>query len=172
MVGFRLWHFETCRPVLPMSVHRGRPEVSGASSNRRADPAPASVCPHAFFAIGIEHPFLVSVRKCSHDADPRQHRWAAPSRDQHQGFHRRQPFRGLMLGLRHLGNELPASSNVTSLATAPQRYRLVEFSFPAAINAWPANAATSCPMDGSCLSRCMQAILSLMTNGGPQNKAA
>jgi DnaJ-class molecular chaperone len=27
--------FETCRPMLPMSVHRGRPEVIGASSNRR-----------------------------------------------------------------------------------------------------------------------------------------
>ena len=27
--------FETCRPVPPMSVHRGRPEVIGASSNRR-----------------------------------------------------------------------------------------------------------------------------------------
>jgi hypothetical protein len=27
--------FETCRPVPPMSVGRGRPEVIGASSNRR-----------------------------------------------------------------------------------------------------------------------------------------
>jgi hypothetical protein len=27
--------FETCRPVPPMSVHRGRPEVIGASSSRR-----------------------------------------------------------------------------------------------------------------------------------------
>jgi hypothetical protein len=27
--------FETFRPMLPMSVHSGRPEVTGASSNRR-----------------------------------------------------------------------------------------------------------------------------------------
>jgi hypothetical protein len=27
--------FETCRPMLPMSVHRGRPEVTGARSNWR-----------------------------------------------------------------------------------------------------------------------------------------
>jgi len=30
-----LWHLETCRPLPPMSVHRERPEVTGALSNRR-----------------------------------------------------------------------------------------------------------------------------------------
>jgi hypothetical protein len=35
LADVRNWHFETCRPASPMSVHGGRLEVTGASSNRR-----------------------------------------------------------------------------------------------------------------------------------------
>jgi hypothetical protein len=51
-----------------------------------------------------EHPLDVTVQG-PHDADPRKHCRAADCRDQDQGFHRRLPLSGLMLGLWKLRNE-------------------------------------------------------------------
>ena len=35
---FRNWHLETCPPILRMSVHQERPEVTGAANRRPNDP--------------------------------------------------------------------------------------------------------------------------------------
>jgi hypothetical protein len=49
-----------------------------------------------FFAIGIEYPFLVPVRR-SPDANPGEHRGPAARRDKYKRFHRRLPLRRGML---------------------------------------------------------------------------
>jgi hypothetical protein len=52
------------------------------------------------FAIGIEHALDVAVQR-SHDANVREHRWAAVAfGDQDQGFYRGLPLLDLLFALR------------------------------------------------------------------------
>ena len=53
------------------------------------------------FPIRIEMANVMAVQR-PHDADARKHRRATERRHQDQGFHRRLPFRGRVLGLRQL----------------------------------------------------------------------
>src|SRR5258708_7014786 len=85
------------------------------------------------FAIGIKHPLDVSVQR-THDPDAREHRRFARRRHQDQGPHRCLPLRSLMLGLRKLGDVVAGILERDELATARQRYRFVEPSFPTAIS--------------------------------------
>jgi hypothetical protein len=53
--------------------------------------------------------------------------------DKDQGFHRRLPFRRRVLGLRALRDVGASLVQRDELATARQRDRIIEWSFPAAI---------------------------------------
>ena len=57
--------------------------------------------PVSTLARGIKFLNVAAVQR-PHDADARKHRRATERRHQDQGFHRRLPFRGRVLGLRQL----------------------------------------------------------------------
>jgi hypothetical protein len=85
------------------------------------------------FPIWIELANVAAVQ-CSHDANPRKHRWAARRRDQDQGFHCSLPFRGRMLGLRKLRDVLAGILKGDELAPAWQRYWIIKSPLPAALS--------------------------------------
>src|ERR1700682_1387807 len=94
---------------------------------RRTAWSPSPVCaasPMMLFARR-EHPLDVTVQG-PHDADPRKHCRAADCRDQDQGFHRRLPLSGLMLGLWKLRSEFAGVLERDKLASLWQRNRFVE----------------------------------------------
>jgi hypothetical protein len=74
-----------------------------------------------------------SQAKHLHDADSGEHRRPTQRRDQDQGFHRRLPFLGFVLGLRQLRDVLAGNLKGDELATAGKRDRIVERPFPTAI---------------------------------------
>jgi hypothetical protein len=84
-------------------------------------------------AVQIELANMVAVQ-CPHDADPREHRRAVRFRDQDQRFHGSLPLRRRVLGLRKLRDVGAGVLQRDELAAARQRNRLVEPSFPAALN--------------------------------------
>ena len=77
---------------------------------------------------------LLVTTESSRHPYPRKHRRPAFRRDQDQGFHRCQPFRRLVLGLRQLGDLGPGILERHELAAAGKRDRFVECSLPPAIN--------------------------------------
>jgi hypothetical protein len=83
------------------------------------------------FAIGIEHALDVSVKR-SRNADARHHRRAAVAFGyQDQDFNGSLPLLGLVLGLRELCDVGCRVLQRDELATARQRYRIIEFALPA-----------------------------------------
>jgi hypothetical protein len=81
------------------------------------------------FPIRIEHPLDPAIQS-PHDANPRKHRRTAQRRDQNQGFRRRLPFSGLMLGLRKLCDVVAGILERDKLAAAWERNWIVEQTFP------------------------------------------
>jgi hypothetical protein len=79
----------------------------------------------------IKHPLDVTVQG-SHDADPRKHRRPAFRCEQDQRFHRRLPFRRLVLGFRQPGDVGPGILERDELAAVRQDDRILECSLPAA----------------------------------------
>jgi hypothetical protein len=89
------------------------------------------------FARRIERPLDVPVQ-CPHDADPREHRWAAERRHKDQGFHGRLPFRGFVLRFRKLRNVGAGILESDDLATARQQYGSLNRRFqPLSTRAYP-----------------------------------
>src|SRR3984893_5679277 len=83
--------------------------------------------------LGIELLNVTAVQG-QHDADPREYGRASVRGDQDEGFHRRLPFRGLVLSLRELRDVGPGIPQRDQLAAARQRDAIVEWSFPAALS--------------------------------------
>jgi hypothetical protein len=83
------------------------------------------------FPIWIEHALDVAVQG-SHVADPREHRRAARRGDQDQRLHGRLPLCSLMLGFWQLRDVVAGIFKGDEVATARQRYWIVEGTFPAA----------------------------------------
>ncbi len=88
------------------------------------------------FTIRIEHAFHMTVQS-SHNADAREHRWAAERRYQDQGFHCRLPLCRHVLGFRKLCDVGPSIFGGDYLTALPrafsarcQRDRLIEFPRP------------------------------------------
>jgi len=84
------------------------------------------------FAIRFKLANVPTVQR-PHDADARKHHRPAKRRDQDQGFHRRLPFLGLVLGFRQLRNIIARILESDELATARQRDRIVEGPLPTGI---------------------------------------
>jgi hypothetical protein len=87
-------------PSQPRRAYRGLASVPGRGARLFAV---AGQLTFRFLARCIEHGINVTVQRL-HDADAREHRWAAVRRDQDQGFHRRLPLRRRVLRLRKLGD--------------------------------------------------------------------
>jgi len=83
----------------------------------------------------IKLPNAVTVQ-CSHEADPREHRRAAKLANEKQSFHRRLPFRSLVLGFEQLRDVERGIPQRDELATAGQWDRIIARSFPAPINCY------------------------------------
>jgi len=83
------------------------------------------------FAVGIEHPFDVSVQR-PHDADARHHRRAVKLDDQKQGFDRGLPLVEQLLGLGELLDLFRGVLQGNDLATVGQRDRVVKRALPPA----------------------------------------
>jgi hypothetical protein len=86
------------------------------------------------FAIGIEHPFGVTVQRPQH-TNARVHHEVAAFRGADQAGHRRLPFLESLLGLRQFHDVVGGILERDELATAGQRYRIVEGPLPARF--WP-----------------------------------
>jgi hypothetical protein len=86
--------------------------------------------PMMLFAGWIKHPLSLAVQG-SHDTDARKHRRAAERYHQDQRLHSGLPLRGLVLGLRELGDVLAGVLERDKRAPARQRDRFVERPFPA-----------------------------------------
>jgi hypothetical protein len=83
------------------------------------------------FARRIEHPLDVTVQGF-HDADPRKHRRAAVAfGDEDQDFNGSLPLLDLLFGLRQLLDIAGSVLESDKLATARQRYRIIERPLPA-----------------------------------------
>ncbi len=81
------------------------------------------------FAVWIEHALDSPVQR-PHDADACEHRRPADRRDKDQGFHRRLPFLGLMLGLRQVRDVTAGILEGDKLATARERDGFFKLSLP------------------------------------------
>jgi hypothetical protein len=81
------------------------------------------------FSRRVEHALDVTVQRL-HDANLRKHRRAAGRSHQYQGFHRRLPFRRLVLGLRKLGDVVAGILQRDQRPAARQRNRFVEAAGP------------------------------------------
>jgi hypothetical protein len=77
------------------------------------------------FSRRVEHALDVTIQRLD-DANPRKHRRAAGRRHQYLGFHRRLPFRRLVLGLRKLGDLVAGILQGDQRQAARQRNRFVE----------------------------------------------
>src|SRR5271169_4863506 len=83
------------------------------------------------FPVGVEHPLDVAIKR-SHDTNTRMHQWPAILRRHDQCLDGGLPLRALMFGLRQSGDEIGGILQRDELATARQRDRIVERSFPVA----------------------------------------
>jgi hypothetical protein len=82
-----------------------------------------------------------------HDPDPREHRRAVLVDDQKQGLDRILPFLDLLFGLRQLLDISGGILEGDELATAGQRYRIIERPFPALGCVYAKRSAPSCVND-------------------------
>jgi hypothetical protein len=81
---------------------------------------------------------MVTIQ-CPHDADPREHRRPAKRGDQDQGFHRRLPLCGFVLGSRQLCDEISGILQGDELAVVRQHNRIVEATLPVQSSIPPQN---------------------------------
>jgi hypothetical protein len=99
---------------------------------RSSIPCQLAPSPMMIFPVRVEHALDVTVQR-PHDANPGEHHWPAKLHNQQQRFHRCLPFFGVVFCLRQLGDVGAGVLQRGELATARQRGRIVERSFPAAI---------------------------------------
>jgi hypothetical protein len=133
--------FRRCRQATPWPRRIARTETQarhqfeigfaiGCLEYRSSISRQLPATPMSILARSIKLPNVAPVQ-CPHDADASEHRWPSERSDQDQGFHRRLPFHGLVLGLRQLGDVVAGVLKRDQQAAAGQRYRIVERSFPA-----------------------------------------
>jgi hypothetical protein len=96
------------------------------------------------FSVGIELANDVAVQRL-HDADPGEHCWAGLRlRDQDQGLNGGLPFLDLLFRLRQFLDISGSVLQRDKLATARQRYRFIEGTFPAPWVRYAKRSAPSC----------------------------
>ena len=107
----------------PIPVTNG--EISGSPI-----PLQFPLSPMRFFAIEIEHAGFIAV-DCLQYGDTRVHDRPAAPRGQDQSLDGGLPFGRHVLGLWKLGDVVPGGLQRQKLATAGERYRIVESLLPA-----------------------------------------